>query len=160
MKNISLRPIQSEDRAQIKKIVIDHWGSERVIVHGEIFFPAEQAGFLAIGHTELAGLITYLIRGKACEITLLEAFQSGQGIGSALIEAVKEEASAKGCTRLHLVTTNDNINALAFYQKRGFRLAELRAGALEQSRKLKPEIPLVAENGIPIRDEIELEMDL
>lgn len=31
---------------------------------------------------------------------------------------------------------------------------------LEEYRKIKPEIPLTGEDGIPIRDEIELEMKL
>jgi len=157
---IRVRPIQPEDQSRVEKLIIDHWGSAGMVIRGEVLYPAELPGFLALSDDEICGLVTYIIRGKACEITSLDAFQSGLGIGSALVEAVKQEARAKGCTRLHLVTTNDNINALAFYQKRGFRLAELRPGAIEHSRKIKPEIPLLAENGIPIRDEIELEMDL
>ena len=69
-------------------------------------------------------------------------------------------ARERGCRRLFLITTNDNLRALAFYQKRGFELAALRRGALNESRKLKPSIPLIGENGIPLRDEIELEMSL
>ncbi len=62
--------------------------------------------------------------------------------------------------RLVVVTTNDNLNALRFYQKRGFILVQLRPNALARSRQLKPQIPLVGMDGIPLRDEIELEMDL
>ncbi len=131
-----------------------------MVVRGEVLYPAEMPGFLAMSDVEICGLATYTMRGQACEITLLDAFQPGLGIGSRLVEAVIKEARMKDCRRLHLVTTNDNINALAFYQKRGFRLAALRPNAIEASRKLKPEIPLLGENGIPIRDEIELEMDL
>ncbi len=141
-------------------MISDYWGSVRIVVHGEVLYPAEMPGFLALSGDEICGLVTYTIRGQACEITLLDAFQPGLGIGSQLVEAVIKEARMKDCHRLHLVTTNDNINALAFYQKRGFRLAALRPNAVEASRKLKPEIPLLGENGIPIRDEIELEMDL
>ncbi|MEW5718069.1 MAG: GNAT family N-acetyltransferase, partial [Chloroflexota bacterium] len=82
------------------------------------------------------------------------------GIGSALIDAVKLRARQAGCKRLWLITTNDNLTALRFYQKRGFTLAALHRNALEESRKIKPEIPLVGEHGIPLRDEIELEMML
>jgi len=46
------------------------------------------------------------------------------------------------------------------YQQRGFVLAAIHRNALEQSRKLKPEIPLVGSDGISLRDEIELEMML
>jgi GNAT superfamily N-acetyltransferase len=160
MQDIRIRPVRNEDHSLVEKLIVSHWGSTCMVVHGEVFFPAELPGFLALRDTEICGLATYCIRENACEIMSLDAFQPGLGIGSLLIEAVKEEARAKGCARLHLVTTNDNLNALAFYQKRGFRLAALRPGALELSRKIKPEIPLVGENGIPIRDEIELEIDL
>jgi len=160
MQDIRIRPVRNEDHSLVEKLIVAHWGSTRMVVHGEVFFPAELPGFLALRDAEICGLATYCIRENACEIISLDAFQPGLGIGSLLIEAVKEEARAKGCARLHLVTTNDNLNALAFYQKRGFRLAALHPGALEFSRKIKPEIPLVGENGIPIRDEIELEIDL
>ena len=82
------------------------------------------------------------------------------GTGSALVAALVEIARAAGCTRLWLVTTNDNVDALRFYQRRGFHLAQLRAGAVVESRALKPQIPEVGAHGIELRDELELEMDL
>lgn len=57
-------------------------------------------------------------------------------------------------------SSNDNLNALRFYQKYGFTLVALYPNALAQSRKLKPQIPLIGNDGIPLRDEIELELDL
>jgi RimJ/RimL family protein N-acetyltransferase len=77
-----------------------------------------------------------------------------------LIDTAKQRARQAGCQRLWLITTNDNLTALRFYQKRGFTLAALHRNALKQSRKIKPEIPLVGNHGIPLRDEIELEMIL
>ena len=60
-----------------------------------------------------------------------------------------------------MVTTNDNLDALRFYQRRGFRLDRLRPGAVDVSRDtLKPEIPRTGEHGIPLRDEVELVMSL
>jgi ribosomal protein S18 acetylase RimI-like enzyme len=82
------------------------------------------------------------------------------GVGTVLIDAVKEIARQAGCSRLWLITTNDNMNALRFYQKRGFVLVAVHRNALERSRKLKPEIPLIGDDEIPLRDEIELEMML
>ena len=108
----------------------------------------------------MAGLVTFHIAGDACEIVTLDSLHPGQGIGTALIEAVKAAAGAAGCRRLWLITTNDNLHALGFYQKRGFRLVAVHPGAVDDSRKLKPEIPLIGNDGIPIRDEIELEIVL
>ena len=75
-----------------------------------------------------------------------------------MIEAVRLLARRQGCTRLWVITTNDNVDALRFYQRRGFRLVRVHRGAVDRSRaRLKPEIPSVGAYGIPLRDEIELE---
>ncbi len=105
---------------------------------------------------ELAGLITYTLRGQECEITSLNSVEEGKGIGTALIQAVEDAARAHGCSVLKLTTTNDNLKALGFYQKRGFVLSRLLPDAVTRARALKPEIPLIGYAGIPIRDEIEL----
>jgi DNA-3-methyladenine glycosylase I len=105
-------------------------------------------------------LVTYRIEGEACEIVSLDSTIETIGIGSALIQAVRDTAASAGCKRLWLVTTNDNMAALRFYQKRGFVLVAVHRNALDESRRLKPEIPLVGIDGIPLRDEIELELSL
>ena len=77
----------------------------------------------------------------------------------ALLDAVLDRASVAGAHRVWLVTTNDNVDALRFYQRRGMRLVRLWPDAVTQARKLlKPEIPLIGAEGIPIRDELELEI--
>jgi ribosomal protein S18 acetylase RimI-like enzyme len=62
-----------------------------------------------------------------------------------------------GCRRVWLITTNDNLEALGFYQKRGFVLAALHRNAMAETRRFKPNIPLIGMGGIPLRDELELE---
>ena len=95
-----------------------------------------------------------------CEIITLNSLVEKKGVGSMLIDAVRENALQRGCKRLWLITTNDNIPALVFYQKRGFHLVAVHRNALEISRQLKPEISMTGMFGIPLRDEIELEMQL
>ena len=104
------------------------------------------------------GLLTYDLVGEQCEITLMPSMREGIGVGTTLIDAARNTAVSWGCARLWLVTTNDNLHALGFYQKRGFTLAAVYPNALANSRELKPGIPMVGMNGIPLRDEIELEM--
>jgi ribosomal protein S18 acetylase RimI-like enzyme len=106
------------------------------------------------------GIATYRFADGACELVTLDSMIEGIGVGTALIEAVRGAARAAGCTRLWLITTNDNLSALRFYQKRGFQMVAVYPNALDESRKLKPEIPLMGEDAIPIRDEIELDMRL
>ena len=106
----------------------------------------------------VCGLLTYVVDGAECEVLTLHADPPHTGLGSQLVEAVARLAVERDCDRLWLVTTNDNVDALRFYQRRGFALVTVRPGAVDQARiDLKPEIPDVAANGIPIRDELELE---
>jgi ribosomal protein S18 acetylase RimI-like enzyme len=78
------------------------------------------------------------------------------GVGTLLLEAAVGEARRHGCREIRLTTTNDNLDALRFYQRRGMRLAALRPGAIDRSRLDKPDIPRIGDYGIPLRDEIEL----
>jgi GNAT superfamily N-acetyltransferase len=108
-------------------------------------------------------VLTYVLDrdGEHCEVLTLHATQPWQGVGTGLIEAVERLAAQQGCKRLWLITTNDNLDALRFYQRRGFCLAALHPGAVDDSRvRLKPEIPTIGNYGIALRDEIELEKRL
>jgi DNA-3-methyladenine glycosylase I len=151
----TLRRITPEELPRLRQFWIDHWGGDEMIVHGEIFRPEQLEGFVT---EDWSGVAAYLIRGDQCEIISLNSLEASRGIGSALIRAVVKEAKGRGCRRLFLSTTNDNLHALHFYQKRGFELAALRRGAVNESRRIKPGIPFAGEDGIPLRDEIELEM--
>ena len=152
-----LLPLEENDQSWIRSVMLREWGDERVIVHSEFFTPHLLPGYKAVKSEQMVGLITYQVNVDHCEIVTLNAFQQGQGVGRALMEKVEETAKMAGCLVCRLVTTNDNLTALGFYQKIGYHISGIRCGAVEESRKLKPSIPLIAENGIPIRDEITLE---
>ncbi|MNV93512.1 hypothetical protein D3C71_1882140 [compost metagenome] len=59
-----------------------------------------------------------------------------------------------------LITSNDNTRAIRFYQKRGLDLKAVHRDAITEARKLKPSIPLIGMDGIPIRHELEFELTL
>jgi ribosomal protein S18 acetylase RimI-like enzyme len=160
MENLVIRPVNPSDKEWLLGHVIEQWGSEIVIAHGVTYRPVDLAGFVAVLEAERVGLITYHIVGGDCEIVSLDSLRPSMGIGTKLIEAVKEVAYEAECKRVWLITTNDNVHALGFYQKRGFVLVALHRNAVDVSRKLKPEIPKIGAEGIPIRDEIELELIL
>ena len=101
--------------------------------------------------------ITYIVYDGILEITSLDSLRENQGIGSMLVDRVVREAKERGLQKIVLVTTNDNINAIRFYQKRGFDMAHLFRNAVDVARKVKPEIPLVGEYAIPLHHEIEFE---
>ena len=106
------------------------------------------------------GLLTFRFENGECEVVTLDSFLEGQGVGSTLLSAVRDRAVSEGCHKLWLITTNDNLHALGFYQKWGLKIAAVHRNAMEESRKIKPEIPTLGKNGIPLRDEIEMEMPL
>ena len=114
-------------------------------------------GFVALQEWKRVGLLTYKINDQECEIITLNSLKANIGIGSKLVNRIEEYALSEGCRRIWLVTTNDNLNAIGFYQKKIYCLSALYCNAAEDSRRLKPEIPLIGLNGILIRDEIELE---
>lgn len=152
-----IRRLTHDDLPRLREFWIQHWGAEIMIVHGEVIQYGQVEGFI---HTEWTGLVTFMVRGDECEVTSIDSMREGRGIGTALLNEVLREARERKCHRLFLITTNDNLRALGFYQKRGFELAAVRRGAVNESRKLKPSIPLIGMNGIPLRDELELEMQL
>jgi len=160
MSDYTIRAITDADREWVARFVTEQWGSDMMVMHGDVLYISQQEGFLAEMDGYPVGLASYRIADGECEITSLDSLQKGLGIGSALIQLVRQKAVEAGCRRLFLVTTNDNTYALRFYQRRGFVLSALRRNAVSEARKIKPEIPLTGDDGIPIRDELELEMDL
>ena len=106
---------------------------------------------------EKLGLVTLHIGESECEITTLNSLSESLGVGTALVEAVETWAREAGLERLWLVTTNDNLEALKFWQKRGYELVTIHRNAIAEARRIKPQIPITGLHGITIRDEIELE---
>ena len=46
MSDITVRPIRAGDRSWAKNFLIERWGSDRMVAHGAIYYPAELEGFL------------------------------------------------------------------------------------------------------------------
>lgn len=157
---MNIRRLTPEDLPRLRQFWVEHWGADFMVAHGKIYRPEQLDGFAAEEDDEWIGLITFIIANRECEITSLDSLREGQGIGTELMNMVVNEAQQQNCKRIFLITTNDNLNALGFYQRRGFELVQIYRGAVNESRKLKPGIPLIGENNIPLRDELELEMSL
>lgn len=157
---LQILPLDEGLRRWAAAILIEHWGSTSIVTRGRIHKADRLPGFVALWNGEPAGLLTYRIEGTECEIVSLNSLREGLGIGSALLQAVEKAARKANCTRLWLITTNDNLPAIGFYQRRNFAIAAVYPNALAESRRLKPEIPLIGRDGIPLRDEIELEKPL
>jgi uncharacterized protein YhfF/N-acetylglutamate synthase-like GNAT family acetyltransferase len=157
---IVVRPAMPADRPLVDAFLADH-DAAVVARLDEVVDARRHPALIAQADAALAGVATWIVRDGALEILTLHAVRQWHGAGSALIAAARTVARAAGARRLWLITTNDNLDALRFYQRRGFRLARVHAGAVERSRtRLKAAIPETGCFGIPIRDELELEIDL
>lgn len=152
-----IRKLNSNDLPRLKEFWKQYWGGEIMVIKGEVIQYNQVEGFV---FGDWIGLLTFLIRNDECEVTSFNSLEPGKGIGRALMDEMVREAKARKCKRIHLLTTNDNLNALKFYQKYGFEIEQINRGAINESRKQKPSIPLIGMNGIPLRDEIELELRL
>jgi ribosomal protein S18 acetylase RimI-like enzyme len=155
-----IEPLGETHRAWAEQLIENHWGSVKIVTRGKVHDASALPGFVALGGGEPLGLATYCVVGSECEMVSLDSLVEGIGIGTALVDAVKTEAVSAGCRRLWLITTNDNLKAVRFYQKCGFHLVAVHRDALEVTRKLKTSLPLIGIDDIPLRDEIELEMSL
>ncbi len=157
---LDVRPAGAADRPWIAALLGERWGATVVASRGRLHDALELPAMVAASGGEPLGLATYLHDGSETELVTLDALASGAGVGTALLSAVAGAAADAGSERLVLVTTNDNLDALRFYQRRGLRLRALRPGAVDDARRAKPAIPLVGRYGIAIRDELELVLDL
>ncbi|WP_334076653.1 GNAT family N-acetyltransferase [Paenibacillus sanfengchensis] len=148
-----------KDISEVKTIhTSDLFDGAIVATNGRLHDLYALPGFVAMSDEGTLGTISYLIENEDCEIVSLESKKENHGIGSALLQLVIDHAKKANCKRVWLVTTNENIRAIRFYQKRGFDMKAIHRHAVEAARKLKPSIPLTSEDGIPIRHEIEFEI--
>lgn len=155
--------IQLDEREHdwLRAVFDDRWGGEPIVGRGRARGLDELTALAARSEDGIRlGLATYALDGPEAELVTLDAFAEGIGVGRTLIAAVAGASRASGCSRLLVMTTNDNLRALELYQRAGFHIEAVRPGAVAAARALKPCIPERAPNGIPISDEIDLVMPL
>lgn len=157
---MSRTSIQDSDRPEVRAFTERHWHSVFIMSRGRKFLPEEEQGFIERRDGEIVGLLTYHMEDDTMEILTLNSTQEKAGIGSSLMLSAINTARDGGCERVFLTTTNDNLRAIGFYQRLGFRMVAINLGVVDEARKTKPSIPLTGERGVPIHDEIVMELDI
>jgi catechol 2,3-dioxygenase-like lactoylglutathione lyase family enzyme len=157
---VSVRAAGPPDRPWMAGLLHQSWGSTQVVSRGRVHDASQLPGLVAEASGERVGLATYCVQGDQCELVSLDALVPRSGVGGTLLSAAKDAAFMEGCRRLWLITTNDNLDALRFYQRRGLRLAAVHRDAVDRAREMKPQIPEVGSFGIGVHDELELEVEL
>jgi len=151
--------LEDEYREETERIAAGTWGSIYVAAHHELFDLREFPCFIAVSDKhEVIGYCYYRIADSDCEIMAIESVTPNNGVGSALINAVAVRAKNENCKRVYVNTSNDNTHALRFYQRSGFMMCAVKWNEFDYLRTIKPTIPLVGDDGIPLKHEIELEL--
>ncbi|MCK4660689.1 MAG: GNAT family N-acetyltransferase [Phycisphaerae bacterium] len=158
--SMSRRQIQDEDRQAVAEFIEKHWYSKVVMSQGKPYYPHEQDGFIEWRDRIIVGLLTWVREGDDLQILTLNSVLEGQGIGSAMMLMAIEEARRQNARKIWLTTSNDNLSGIGFYQRLGFRMTAVNVGVVDEARKIKPQIPEIGHAGIPIHDEIVLELNL
>jgi GNAT superfamily N-acetyltransferase len=155
---VQIRPVIPSDRRWVTQAVAGHFASARIVSRGVLHDSNELPGLVAIQDGTPCGALLYAIRDAECEVVVLISLVRRAGVAAALLGAVQGTARHAGCRRLWLVTTNDNQPAIEFYNGQGWSLKAAHENAVTEARRLKPEIPDLGHNGVPIRDEFEFEL--
>ncbi|RZU74084.1 ribosomal protein S18 acetylase RimI-like enzyme [Micromonospora kangleipakensis] len=158
---IEVRPAAPHDHDDVAALHRREWGGPHVVVHDTRYDLRALPTLVAVdGAGHFAGALAHRLADGGLEVVSLAATAPGLGAGRALLAAAEAVAVAAGADRLWLVTTNDNLSALRFYQRRGLRIVAVHAGAVNRARQLKPTIPYLGEDDIPLHDELLLERRL
>lgn len=155
---MKIRAVTDADRPWVQRVVSDAFASPRIVSRGVLHVADDLPGFVAEDAGEPVGLLLYHLCSGDCEVVVLLALQERKHIGTTLLAEAERTARAADCRRVWLVTTNDNLPAIAFYSKRGWRQVAIHRGAVLEARRLKPEIPEFGAQGVPMEDEIEFEL--
>jgi hypothetical protein len=114
---MEVRPLNDGDRTWVAETISNEWGLPIVSISGP-HNPGDLAGFVAIEADQRLGLVTYRSTDEECEVVTLNSFRPSRGTGTALFRAVKQKADESGL-RLWLITTDENSNAIRFYETEG-----------------------------------------
>lgn len=148
---------QIADEKTIADAWHERWG-DFLVTNGRVYRPSDVEGLVMYGDdgSRLA-LVTYAVYGEEAEVVSLEAFEPRHGYGQGVLGEMERRLRERGVRRAWLVTTNDNVGAIRLYLLLGWRLVKVSLNALEETRRLKPEVPQTGMHGLPLRDEFEFE---
>ncbi len=157
---MNIRPLDNAYRPSVNAYVRYLWGGPMIVSRGAMYDSSGLPGFVAEAEGALLGASLYRTLGDECEVCALFSLVQRRGVGACLMDGVAAAARQSGARRLWLITTNDDTQAIRFYQRYGMTLAALRLNALDETRRQKGELPALGEDGILILHELEFHLAL
>jgi GNAT superfamily N-acetyltransferase len=155
---VFVREATDADRAAARELFERDFGRTHIVAFGEVMDIDQMPALVAQVHQDISGALAYRSLGEALHVVALATDPMWQrtGVGGHLIAEAELLARRLAMKRLIVSTTNDNLPALYFYQRRGYKLTELVPGSVIEHTKQS--VPGFA--GIPVRDEVRLEKKL
>jgi GNAT superfamily N-acetyltransferase len=156
---VLVRESTDAERPLVKALFERDFGRTHIVGFGEVLNVDEMPALVATMHDEVSGALAYRLLGDGLHIVALATDPMWQrsGVGGHLVAETELLARRLGLMRLVVTSTNDNLPALYFYQRRGYRLVAVTPGSM-LAHTGGVAIPGFA--GIPVRDEIRLEKQL
>ena len=155
---IQIREVTAADGTWVRESLEREWESAIAVSRTRIHHPDRLPGLIAVRSGERVGLLKYMIEDGQLEVVTIQSLVRRLGIGTALLSAARDLAKARGCSRLWVVTTNENAAAISLYSRFGMKHVATYRGAMKEARRLKPQIPEYGPDGTPIEDELEFEL--
>ena len=155
---LTIHPATPADRTRIAELADHVWGEVQVESFGHSYQVDMLPAYVACDEDEIVGVVSYAREGDATNLVTLIVLPQWQGRGVAhrLIEIVIEMTRTEGVERIILSTTNDNLPTLELYQRLGFVITQVLVGRMLE-RHGGVELGFA---GIPVRDEIQMELRL
>ncbi|WP_019743658.1 GNAT family N-acetyltransferase [Bacillus altitudinis] len=150
----------SKDFSWLTCFFNEHWGGTTMVSKGTTYNVLNENIMLAKRGDSIVGILVYKIFKEEAEILTLEALEKYHGVGSKLLFELEQHLKTQNIHSINLITSNDNLNAIRFYQRKGYSFKNIYIGAIDKARMLKPTIPSIGNYGIHVKDELEFEKRL
>lgn len=152
---VEVRVATDDDRAGIAGLFLTDFGRSKLVAFGEEFQLETVPAIVAELDGDLAGALAYRLHGEMLQIVALATDPEWQrsGVGARLVDHAEAVARQAGLAHVTVTTTNDNLPALYFYQRRGYRLTEVVPDAISATGG---QTGCEGFAGIPMRDEFHL----
>ena len=158
MPPVLVREATDDDRRAARELFNQDFGRTKIVAFGELMDVEEMPALVAVRHSTPSGALAYRLLGDALHVVALATDPMWQRSGVAAYLLAEAELLARRLKlgRLLVATTNDNLPALYFYQRHGYRLTELIPNSVADHTHQEE----AGFAGIPVRDEVRLEKRL
>jgi ribosomal protein S18 acetylase RimI-like enzyme len=148
------------DLVLLQTLLNRRWG-DTLMMFGRAWKSGDYSALVARSpSSDILGLVTYAMQKSTILVLTLDNFSREPGIGRAMLEQIAVIGREARARQLRVLTTNDNTPALRYFQKLGYRIVAFYPGAIQVYRAVAPNLPEIGVDDIPVRDAIELEIDL